>query len=247
LAPASRVGLRHVKGRCSTSETCGPPCPITIRRILRTHPVAPALLVALAACGCASSDWARTESVPGGRLYLPKVWAPLLPGSMYPKKSVPVKSEKLPAIVLVCPERGDCRKDVVLERAAQRGLVVLAGKTPDAETLRARAEVDANRIGWLLVSPTGGFPRRWKDADARGEATAVLLPPRTATAGTTRAVPPPFSPSKKILLATLLGREPPEAEDGTVLKLYSPDKKGRLPNEAFRDAVEWLAGELGAR
>jgi hypothetical protein len=223
------------------------PCPITIRRILRTFPVAPALLVALAACGCASSDWERTESVPGGRLYLPKVWAPLLPGSMYPKKSVPVKSEKLPAIVLVCPERGDCRKDVVLERAAERGLVVLAGKTPEAETLRARAEVDANRIGWLLVNPTGEFLGRWTAAAATGKAAAVLLPPRAATADTPAAVPRPSSPSKKILLATLLGREPREAEDGTVLKLYSPDEKGRLPAEAFRDAVEWLALALASR
>ena len=59
--------------------------------------------------------------------------------------------------------------------------------------------------------------------------------------------PLPSSPSKKILLAALLADEPPGAGDGTVLKLYSPNNKGLLPNEAFRDAVEWLAGELGAR
>jgi hypothetical protein len=30
-------------------------------------------------------------------------------------------------------------------------------------------------------------------------------------------------------------------------KLYAPDAAGRLPREAYRDAAEWLAGELGAR
>ena len=32
-----------------------------------------------------------------------------------------------------------------------------------------------------------------------------------------------------------------------VLKLYSPNEKGLLPDEAFRDAVEWLAGELDSK
>jgi hypothetical protein len=30
-------------------------------------------------------------------------------------------------------------------------------------------------------------------------------------------------------------------------KLYAPDSTGSLPREAYRDAAEWLAGELGAR
>ena len=49
------------------------------------------------------------------------------------------------------------------------------------------------------------------------------------------------------MLSNAIGEEAPEASDATALKLYSPNKKGLLPNEAFRDAVEWLAGELGAR
>ena len=72
-------------------------------------------------------------------------------------------------------------------------------------------------------------------------ATAVIGPPPQAGAVLLS------SPSKKILLSALLSAAPLEAGDGTVLKLYSPSKKGLLPDEAFRDAVEWLAGELGAR
>ncbi len=179
----------------------------------------------------------------GGKIYVPKVYAPLLPGSIYPDRRVATPAKALPAMVLVCPGKGDCRKDVVLERAAQRGLVVLAGREPKIDLLRTRAEADPANIGWLLIAPTGDFLRRWMEAGAPGRAVAVIGPP--AQAGSPG--PSPSSPSKKILLLALLSDELLEAGDGTVLKLYSPDDKGLLPSEAFRDAVEWLAGELGAR
>ena len=176
-----------------------------------------AVLAVILAAGCASSDWAKTESVPGGRLYVPKLYAPLLPGSIYPDKKAPVPAKSRPAIVVVCPEKDGCREGEILEQAAQRGLVVLVTRRTDA-AIAARPEVDAARTGILIVA-----------------------------AGSLKAEPSPSSPSKKIFLAALLDREPPEASDATALKLYSPNKKGLLPNEAFRDAVEWLAGELGAR
>jgi hypothetical protein len=185
--------------------------------------------------------------VPGGTLYVPRVYAPLLPGSIYPDKKVPVPAKGRPAMVLVCPVEGDCRKDVILDQAAQRGLVVLAGDNAKADLLRTRPEVDAARVGWLLVSPTEDFLGRWSDAGARSGACAVLLPPRGSVSGTASALPLPHSPSKKILLATLPGAAPLEAGEGTILKLYSPNAKGLLPSEALRDAVEWLAGELGTR
>jgi hypothetical protein len=208
---------------------------------MKVPAVATAFLAALLTCGCASSAWEKTESVPGGKLYVPKVYAPLLPGSMYPDRKVPVKASGLPAMVLVCPENGDCRKDVILDRAAQRGLVVLVGREPKIDMLRTRSGASAERIGWLLVSPTGEFLRRWKESGAPGEAIAIIGPPQHP------AVPLPSSPSKQILLAALLDREPPEARVAAVLKLYSPNGKGLLPDEAFRDAVEWLAGALGTR
>jgi hypothetical protein len=180
--------------------------------------------------------------VPGGKLYVPKVYAQLLPGSIYPDRKVPIKANGLPAMVLVCPEKGDCRRDVILGRAAQRGLVVLAGREPKVGLLRTRAEADPERIGWLLVSPTEEFLRRWSEAGTPGAAAAVIGPPRHP------APPLPSSPSKqKFLLAAPLSSEPPEARDGTVLKLYSPKEKGLLPDEAYRDAVEWLAGALAPR
>ncbi len=73
-----------------------------------------------------------------------------------------------------------------------------------------------------------------------------------------RALPSTSSPSKqlfdslprRVLLAALLGSEANVSSipsDEVIEKLYAPDAAGRLPREAYRDAAEWLAGELGAR
>lgn len=210
---------------------------------MKNSALAPALLAALLAYGCAVSAWEKTESVPGGMVYVPKLFAPLLPGSIYPNKRVPVPAKGRPALVVVCPEKGDCRREAILDQAAQQGFVVLVGRGTNVDLLRTRPEADPERIGWLLVRPDEDFLRRWIEAGAPGKAAAVIAPPQHPDA----AAPLPSSPSKKILLATLLSGAPLEAPDGTVLKLYSPDRKGLLPPEAFRDAVEWLAGELGAR
>ena len=67
--------------------------------------------------------------------------------------------------------------------------------------------------------------------------------------------PSPSSPSRQIfgsatrrvLLEALLGSEASPFSEGLIEKLYAPDAAGRLPREAYRDAAEWLAGELGAR
>jgi hypothetical protein len=208
---------------------------------LKPTPAAPALLAALVLGGCASSDWERTESVPGGKLYIPRLYAPLLPGSIYPDKRTPVPARSRPAVIVVCPSTGDCRKDEILERAAQRGLVVFVGREAKADLLRTRAEADPARIGWLLVAPTEEFLRRWTSAGVAGVAAAVVGPPLHPGA----PAPLPSPPSMRILLAAFPLDEPLEAGDGVVLKLYSPNQKNLLPAEAFRDAVEWLAAELG--
>jgi hypothetical protein len=146
-------------------------------------------------------------------------------------------------MVLVCPSKGDCRERELLDQAAQRGLVVLVGQEPKIDLLRTRPEADAEHIGWVLVSPDEDCLRRWTVAAAPGQAAVVIGPPAQAGAlGSLLS-----SPSKKILLSALLSGAPPEARDGTALKLYSPNSKGLLPSEAFRDAVEWLADELIAR
>lgn len=183
------------------------------------------ILVAFVSASCASSPWQSTENVPGGRLYVPRVYAPLLPGSIYPDKKTPVLAKGRPAIVLVCPPKRDCRENEILDHAAQRGFVVLVARRAGTAVAN-RTEVDPTRTGTLIIS----------SASLKVE----ISPPATTTAH-------PSSPSKKILFAAFLSDAPPEPNDGTILKLYSPNKEGLLPSEAFRDAVEWLAGELGAR
>ena len=52
---------------------------------------------------------------------------------------------------------------------------------------------------------------------------------------------------RRVLLEALLGSEAKSSSDGVLEKLYAPDAAGSLPREAYRDAAEWLAGELGTR
>jgi hypothetical protein len=210
---------------------------------LRTPPVLPALLAALLAGACASSAWQRTEGVPGGKLYVPKVYAPLLPGSIYPDRKHPVPAKGRPAIVVVCPGTGDCRRDEILESAGRRGMVVLVLEQPpsaplNSDLLRTRAEANAAQTGWLLVEPTGAFLRRWMEDAAPGTSAALLRPP-----------PLPSSPSKRffLLLSSLHPTEGDSFPSGAILKLYAARPSGGLPPQAFRDAVEWLAAALELR
>jgi hypothetical protein len=146
---------------------------------------------------------------------------------------------------------------------------------PKADLLRTRAESKGATVGWLLISPTDDFLRRWMGAGAIPNAVAILrgrtleptaLPSpsslskkifsdasqRTAAGS---AGPSPSSPSKQIfgsasrrvMLGALNGSEANPFSEGVIEKLYAPDAAGRLPREAYRDAAEWLAGELGAR
>jgi hypothetical protein len=209
-------------------------------------------LAALLAAGCASSRWAKVENVPGGKLYVPKVYAPLLPGSIYPDRKVPVPARSRPVLVLVCPEKGDCRKDEVLDQAAQRGFVVLTGREPKVDLLRTRPEAAGAPTGWLLISPTEEFLRKDMGPAGAAPAAVAILQGRAPDA---TALPSLSSLSKKIfsgvprrvMRGALLGSEADAPSAGVIEKLYASDPAGRLPREAYRDAVEWLAGELGAR
>jgi hypothetical protein len=216
---------------------------------LKRSAVACFFLVALLAsglAGCASSVWERTERVSSngeeGRLYVPKLWAPLMPGSVYPNKRAPVPAKGRPAVVVVCPA-GKCEKNRILEPLAQRGIVVLLfegaiKEPPKADLLRTRAESKDAPMGWLLISPTDDFLRRWMGA---GATPGALLFPSSPSKQIPGGVP------RRVLLAALLGSEANIPSEGVIEKLYAPDAAGRLPREAYRDAAEWLAGELGAR
>ena len=181
-----------------------------------------------------------------------------MPGSVYPNKRVPVQAQGRPSVVVVCPSRGVCPKDRILGPLAERGIVVLLFESglkepPRADLLRTRPESTGTPIGWLLISPTDASLRGWMGAgrDAIPAAVAILR---------SRALEPPASPSpsspskqfpggvsRRVLLAALLGSEANISSEGVIEKLYAPDSTGSLPREAYRDAAEWLAGELGAR
>ena len=221
------------------------------------------LLVALLAPGCASSVWKRTEKISSNgeeaRLYVPKLWAPLLPGSVYPNKRAPVPTKGRPAVIVVCPGAGRCPKSEILRPLAERGIVVLLfegglKEPPKADLLRTRPEAASAPQGLLLVEPTADFLRGCMGAGATPAAVAILC----GRASEPRALPSPSSPSRqrfdspprRVLLAALLGSEANVSSipsDEVIEKLYAPDAAGRLPREAYRDAAEWLAGELGAR
>jgi hypothetical protein len=225
---------------------------------LKNAAIACRLLVVLLASGltgCASSMWERTERIAsnGDRalLYVPRLFAPLRPGSVYPDKRRPVAAAGRPSVVVVCPAAGKCPTREILGPLAERGIVVLLfeggpKEPPREDLLRTRAESKDAPTGWLLISPTADFLRGWMGASARPAAVAILA---------ASASPSPFSPSKKIfggttrrvLLAALLGSEANISSEGVIEKLYAPDAAGRLPREAYRDAAEWLASELGAR
>ena len=93
--------------------------------------------------------WERTEKLSSNgdtaRLYVPKLWAPLMPGSVYPNKHVPVPAKARPSVVVVCPSRGVCPKDRILGPLAERGIVVLLfegglKEPPKTDLLRTRPE-----------------------------------------------------------------------------------------------------------
>ena len=244
----------------------------TIRRELKNGAVAWCFLVALLAPGCVSSMWERTEKISSNgeeaRLYVPKLWAPLMPGSVYPNKRAPIPAKGRPAVVVVCPAAGRCPRSEILGPLAERGLVVLMfeggmKEPPKADLLRTRPEAAGAPQGLLLVEPTDDFLRGCIGAETAPNVVAILR----GRALEPTALPSPSSPSKQIfasspsnpskqlfgslprrvLLAALLGSEANTSSDGVIEKLYAPDATGRLPREAYRDAAEWLAGELGAR
>ncbi|HEX5854233.1 MAG TPA: hypothetical protein VFZ57_01320 [Thermoanaerobaculia bacterium] len=251
---------------------------------MKTSLHAPALLVALLlASGCASSIWERAEKISSngedGRLYVPKLWAPLLPGSVYPNKRAPIPAKGRPAVVVVCPATGKCPQKEILGPLAERGIVVLLfegglKEPPKADLLRTRAESKDAPVGWLLISPSADFLRGCMGAEAVPRVVAILAAEaspspssiskkifrdasqRTDAAGSAGASPSSPSPlskqifdraTRRVLLEALLGSEAEIPSEGVIEKLYAPDAAGRLPREAYRDAAEWLAGELGAR
>src|SRR5206468_1792257 len=101
----------------------GRSCSDPVRSVLRWGGV---LVAVLLVSGCSAALWAtrRTAREPAfrARLYVPRLFEPLLPGSAYPNRRVPRAASGRPGVLVVVPRALFSRAAAPL---AARGLVVL--------------------------------------------------------------------------------------------------------------------------
>lgn len=211
-----------------------------------------ALLVlgAVLAEGCAPSVWERREAItsPPARFLVPRLFEPLLPGSIYPNRRRPVPARGRPAVLVV----GRIAKEALVP-LGERGIVVLALSASDVESVkrardlvRMRDETRSAPIGLWLLEPTPALLRFAVEERAAHAATVLFdfLPP--AGAGNREAASRPFlvllrtpanAPGVELSarLASSLGASPVE-------KWYAG---ASFPKQAYRDAAEWTAARLG--
>ncbi len=231
----------------------------------RGVPAAVALATAatLAAGGCGSSGWSAVRSVatPAGeaRLFVPRLYAPVVPGSIYPDRTRPIPARGRPAVVVVGSRGGALSRlgRDGLAPLAERGLVVVrppAGPDPlaaaraAASALASEPETAGGRVG-LLVEDASPEVARSAAADPAYAAVAFLAF-RPAVSPGESARPPGAG---RLLVANVAGPDGPSRETTgrlaawlgapAVEKWYLP-VEGRLPSESVRDAVEWLAAAL---
>jgi hypothetical protein len=198
-----------------------------------------AVLLALAAAGCASGSWAsrRSASADGfrGRLYVPRLYAPIVPGSVYPNRRVTVPARGRPGVVVAVPDRLFARAAAPL---GERGLVVL--RLSDRARLRDAA-------AWLASQPecagaavgaevAGEVPKDW---------------PRSVSAfALVGAEPRPRPSSQPVLSLSMSVATAPDP--AWAVRAYGAserfDARDLVPPQGWKDAAEWLAVTLqGAR
>jgi hypothetical protein len=205
---------------------------------------ASALLLLAGVSACASSPWATRRSAAGvafhARLYAPRLYAPLVPGSAYPNKREPIPARGRPGVVLVAPGRLFTRAASPL---ADRGLVVLrlddVSRLAEAAAWLARqpecegAPIGAELAGVEPPNPEEGAPL-----------AAIALVGGSANPST--AGPPLF-----VARTVREGETLPDRAGSGTLNLYrAPDtfRAGDLvPRQAWKDAAEWLADALRRR
>ena len=164
------------------------------------------------------------------RLYVPKLWAPLLPGSVYPNKRVHVPAKGRPSVVVVCPAAGDVPEgsDPRAARGARARRPALRERAERAAEGRFASdpcgEQRTQQQAGFSIEPTGDFLRRWMGAGARP------TPWRScAAARSSRSRSSPSSPSKQILR-----RRSPKSAAGGLARVRSKSFLRRRDREALR-------------
>lgn len=207
-----------------------------------------------------------------GTLYLPRLYQPLISGSTYPNRRMPVPAQNQAAVIVVPPSESSPATDRIIFELTRRGMVVFLlkqggpGGTPDVGhvdgAMRLLAQIAETRgapAGVLLFHPNPDFAAFVLDVN-RVSAVVILgleslgPPPKNASES-----PPPSGSKAPVLVSNVSGAGLPSDEATEafrwvlgrkpVEKWYGADPKnpGVLPAEAFRDAAEWLAQELEVR
>jgi len=167
------------------------------------------------------------------RVVVPKLFEPLLPGSVYPDRRRPRAGRATPVAIV---ERTLARRaePLLLEHGfvvAEAGTIDRAAIDRILAALAARIDGGIGEATLLARSPGDAL------ADPRVRAAALMDPPPD------RGFPPASGGVPILLLrATAAGAVPAAATapDGGVNERWYRSDRG-LPPEAFRDAAEWLA------
>ena len=197
----------------------------------RSRLAAAALAGAALLAGCGSSLWEKTGRVvlpsSPARLFVPRTFLPLVPGSIYPDRAHPVSARGLPAVLVVVP--GVRARDLA-PPLGRRGLVALVGGPGlriDEGLARLREIPQAGGpVGLLLERPSA--------ADlARPGVRAIVVAGEIG-------VPPPGHPP---ILALRTGTPSGPETEGVSERWYA-SPSGGLPKLAWQDAADWLSDRL---
>ena len=212
---------------------------------MRALSIRVAVATVLTAQILSASERARSFSLawPGGsaRAHVPKIYAPVLPGSVYPDRKKPVAARACPvAVVEGSPGFARALREPLLERGF---LVVETGRVGSLagvlESLRAHSEADPSRLVFIgrqapehppgvrlaavaLFDP-GPEPAGAEAPPAATVAVFLTTPSHVPSAAVTRQLKERFGPQ-------------------TVEKWYRAQEG--FPGEAFRDAAEWAAAGI---
>lgn len=189
-----------------------------------------AALGTLLVAGCAAPLWERTVRLDAGRLFVPKTFAPLLPGSIYPDRSRPLTARGLPGAVVVA--RGARAREIAGD-LGRRGVVVLVTEDgrlgPAVERLRGRTEA-GGATGLFLASPDR---LQLREAAALPDVRAIVV------AGEPGEVPATQVPVLLLRTGVPAGPAPPGAAER-----FYVSTTGSLPAIALEDGADWLAAVL---